>query len=328
MADKMTSPAPIRAILIFNPTAGRPEESPEQLSEIINEMQNHAILPEVYLVRPDSQVDSVVRNAIKSGIELVVVAGGDGTIESSAGAILGSQATLGIIPTGTRNNVAFNLGIPMGIPEAVALLRDGRRIKIDLGYLQIGQTNRWFLEASALGIVSDLYPSADNIQHGDLGQIGTFLSTFVSSTPSQLRVILDEQDEFEATAYMVIVTNMPYIGPRFQAAPDIAYDDSLLDVFIFSDMSKLDLITYAMQATGGPTEDTRVKHSQVRRVTIHSDPPMPILADGVTLEPGSVDIMVHPRALQVIAAPAVPVEKSESEPSQSGATLNVVPANG
>lgn len=296
---------PIRAKLIFNAIAGRPAESPQQLAEIINEMQSRLILPEVYMVRPDSQVETVVQDAIKSGIKLVVVAGGDGTIETVAGAVVGSNATLGIIPTGTRNNVAFNLGIPTAIADAVAILRDGRRQKIDVGYLQIGQTHRWFLEAAALGLISDLYPAADDIQKGDLGQIGNFLSTFVSSTPSQLRVIIDEASEFETSAHMVLISNMPYIGPHFQPAPDIAFNDSHLDVFIFSDMGKLDLITYAMQSAGGNAEDSRVKHYQVKRLTIHSDPLMPVIADGVVLEQGTVNIIVHPRALNVMAAPAV-----------------------
>src|SRR6185369_4992814 len=108
---------PLRAKLIFNPGSGKPEESPQQLATILSAMQDQQILSEVYIVHPESQLESVVRNALKSGIKLIVAAGGDGTIDSVAGAIVGSDAVLGIIPTGTRNNVAFNLGIPMDIVE-------------------------------------------------------------------------------------------------------------------------------------------------------------------------------------------------------------------
>src|ERR1043165_671355 len=102
---------PLRAKLIFNSGSGRPEESPQQLASILAAMQDQHILPEVYTVRADSNLESVVQEAIKGGIKLIVVAGGDGTIDSVMGAMVGSDATLGIIPTGTRNNVAFNLGI-------------------------------------------------------------------------------------------------------------------------------------------------------------------------------------------------------------------------
>ncbi|HLO13315.1 MAG TPA: diacylglycerol kinase family protein, partial [Anaerolineales bacterium] len=90
---------PLRAKLIFNAGSGRPEESPQQLADILSEMQDEQILPEVYTVRPDSKLESVVHNAIQTGIKLIVVAGGDGTIDRVMGVMVGSDATLGIIPT-------------------------------------------------------------------------------------------------------------------------------------------------------------------------------------------------------------------------------------
>ena len=290
----------LRAKLIFNATSGRPEESPQQLVDILTEMQSRQILPEVFIVRPDSRVEAVVRSAIRGGTKLVVVAGGDGTIDSVAGAMVGSSATLGIIPTGTRNNVAFNLGIPSTVADAVALLREGRRLRIDVGYLRSGRASHWFLEAATLGLLSDLYPVADDIQHGDLAQVANLLSTFVSSTPSRLRMVLDGRNRIDTNAYMVLIANMAYVGPHFQISPDVSCSDSRLDVFVFSDMSKLDLISYAMQSTGGGAEDARIKHYRVKRLTIRSDPQMPVLADGVLLAQGSVTALVHPRALAVM----------------------------
>ena len=304
MPEKIANHRPLRAKLIFNAISGRSEESPHQLAEILNEMQNQYILPEVYMVRSDSQVEAIVHSAIKGGIKLVVVAGGDGTIDSVVGAMIGSSATLGIIPIGTRNNLAYNLGIPGTIPGAVALLREGRRLKIDVGKIRHGRASRWFLEDATLGLLSDIYPFADSVQHGDLTQIGNLLSTVVSSTPSHLRMILEGRKRIDMSAYMVLIANMPYIGPRFQISPDVSWNDNRLDVFVFSDMSKLDLISYAMQSTGGAVEDARVKHYRIKRVNIHSDPPMPVLADGMLLNPGPVTAQVHPRALAIMGGAA------------------------
>jgi len=304
MTEKITAYRPLRAKLIFNAISGRSEESPNQLAEILDEMQNLYILPEVYMVRPDSQVEAVVHNAIKAGIKLVVVAGGDGTIDSVVGAMIGRSATLGIIPIGTRNNLAYNLGIPSTIGDAVALLREGRRLKIDVGKIRHGRASRWFLEDATLGLLSDIYPFADSVQHGDLTQIGNLLSTVVSSTPSRLRMILEGRKRIDMSAYMVLIANMPYIGPRFQISPDVSWNDNRLDVFVFSDMSKLDLISYAMQSTNGAVEDARIKHYRVKRLKIHSDPPMPVLADGMLLDPGPVTAQVHPRALAIMGGAA------------------------
>lgn len=300
MTEKITTRRPLRVKLIFNAISGRSEESPRQLAEILNEMQNQYILPEVYMVRPDSHVEAVVHSAIKGGIKLVVVAGGDGTIDSVVGAMIDRSATLGIIPIGTRNNLAYNLGIPSTIPGAVALLRAGRRLKIDVGKMRHGRASRWFLEDATLGLLSDIYPFADSVQHGDLTQIGNLLSTVVSSTPSRLRMILEGRKRIDMSAYMVLIANMPYIGPRFQISPDVSWNDNRLDVFVFSDMSKLDLISYAVQSTGGAVEDARIKHYRVKQLKIHSDPPMPVLADGMLLDPGLVTASVHPRALAIM----------------------------
>lgn len=302
---------PIRAKLIFNEIAGRAGDSPHQLADIIGEMQNRDILPEVHLVTPESQVREVVRSAIRRGIHLIVVAGGDGTIHSAAEGLIDSSATLGIIPTGTRNNLAFNLGIPPDIAGAVALLRQGRRLKIDAGYLRSNQVNHFFLEAVSLGIVSDLYPAADELQHGNLAQIGTLLSTFVASTPSSLRANIDRRELLETNAFVVLIANMQFIGPHFQIDPSVCWNDGHLDMFVFSEMGKVDLISYAIQPAGSAA-DERIKHFSTRQVTIQSSPQMPVVADGVLLNDGEVNVLIHPRALAVMAGP--PEETKGEQP--------------
>jgi diacylglycerol kinase family enzyme len=302
---KSTFHRPLRAKLIFNAGSGRPEESPHQLSSILSEMQDQQILPEVYTVRPDSQLETVVRNAIKTGIKLIVVAGGDGTIDSVVGAMVGSEATLGIIPTGTRNNVAFNLGIVGDIESSVALLRQGRRLKIDVGRVHCGHSRHWFLELAALGLVSDLYPLADDIQHGDLTMIGGLLAKFVSATPSRLHMAYDGRRQLSTSAHMLLITNMPFLGPHFQISPNVSFRDGRLDVFTFSDMSKLNMISYAMLSQIGLTADVGIKHYRVKHVKIRSIPRMPVLADGLLLGEGSLSVHIHPRALSVMAGSAL-----------------------
>jgi len=292
---------PLRAKLIFNAGSGKLEESPHQLASILSAMQDHQILPEVYTVRPDSDLESVVRDALKAGIKLIVVAGGDGTIDSVIGAMVKSDATLGIIPTGTRNNVAYNLGITGDIENSVALLRHGRRLKIDVGRVHCGHSRSWFLEGVALGLISDLYPMADDIQHGDLAQIGGLLSTLVSAVPSKLRINLDKNKRLDIATHMMLIANMSFIGPHFQISPDVSFKDSYLDVFTFSDMSKINMISFAMLSRGALLEDADNQHYRAKQLKIVSDPPMSVLADGVLLGQGAISIQIHPRALTVMA---------------------------
>jgi diacylglycerol kinase (ATP) len=292
---------PIRAKLIFNPGSGQSEESPQQLVDILCEMQDRHISPEVYIVHAGSRLEHVVRRAIRSGIKLIVVAGGDGTIEGVVGAMIGTDATLGIIPTGTRNNVAFNLGITGNIAKSVALLRRGRRLKIDVGRVHSGHSRHWFLEAAALGLLSDVYPMADDIGHGSLARIGELFSKFVSATPSRLRVTLDGRTQPGTSAHMMVVANMPYLGPHFRISPNVSFQDGRLDVFTFSDMGKLNMISYAVLSRGGLDKDAGILHFRAKRVRIVSKPQMPVLADGILLGRGSLSVHIHRRVLAVMA---------------------------
>ncbi|RJP51022.1 MAG: hypothetical protein C4583_09515 [Anaerolineaceae bacterium] len=319
---KSTSRRPLRAKLIFNAGSGRPEDSPQQLVSILSEMQDQQILPEVHTVRPDSDLERVVQDAIKTGIKLIVVAGGDGTIDSVVGAMVESDAILGIIPTGTRNNVAFNLGITGDIVNSVSLLRHGRRLKIDVGRVHCGHSRHWFLEVAALGLLSDLYPMADDLQHGDLAKIGELLSTFISATPSRLRMILDGHKHLTTTAHMMLITNMPFLGPHFQISSKVSFKDGRLDVFTFSDMSKLNMLSYAVSSRGGPAGDSGIKHYRAKHVRIVSKPQMPILADGNPLGQGTLSVHVHPRALTVMAGSALTGQRDTAKLTDSKAAVN------
>lgn len=292
---------PLRAKLIFNPSSGRPDESARQLLEVVTHLQGWQILPEVALVFPDTDVVALARQALRQGISLIIACGGDGTIDSIAGALVGSTATLGIIPTGTRNNVAFSLGIPNDIPAAARLLRLGRRSRIDIGRAVCGANSRWFLEACSVGLLSALFPAADDIQHGHLERIGDLLSTLVNAPAAEIQLRLDgSRNWITAQGHMVLISNMPYLGAHYQTASNVSYDDSRLDVLMYANLSKLDLIGYAVQATSGIPEDARIRRFQVRRLDVRSEPPLPVMADGFMLGEGPLSVTLRRQGLAVM----------------------------
>ena len=114
-------------------------------------MQAANYQPEVFLVQPGCDLNAVVKKSLRRGHRLFVACGGDGTIDSVAGALAGTRGTLGIVPAGTRNNVAFSLGIPDDPAAAVGLLRTGRRLKIDVGLAACGEEQRVFLRPARWG---------------------------------------------------------------------------------------------------------------------------------------------------------------------------------
>ena len=295
----------MRAELIFNPISGSADESAAQLMEIIGEMQTLNLVPEAYLVDPDSDLPAAVQKALQQGIRMFVVCGGDGTIDVVAGALAGTPATLGVIPTGTRNNVALSLGIPTDIPAAVAILRTGRRIKVDIGLVTCCTMKRPFVEACSVGLLSALFPAADDIQHGNLARIGDLLAVLVTSPPAEMHLVLDGKKKIHTLCHVVLISNMPYVGPNYQVSAAASVHDGLLDVLVFADLSKLDLLGYAIQMAGSQVagdglEDPRIQHYQVRRIDIDTDPAMLVMTDGTTLGEGPVRVSVQRHALAVM----------------------------
>ena len=243
----------------------------------------------------------MVDEAIAQGIELFVVCGGDGTVSSVTKALYGSAATLGIVPTGTRNNIALSLGIPTDIAAAVAILSEGQRLKIDLGLVICNGVSTPFIELCSVGLFSTLFPAGDDIQHGNITRIGDFLGILTTAPPSDIHLFLDDNQEISELGHAALISNMPYIGRNYKVGAPDAYHDGLLDVMFFADLSKLDLINYILTGVGTDNpEDPRIMHYQVREMVIDTEPAMAVMADGISLGEGSVRIQVQPQALSVM----------------------------
>ena len=303
-APRTTNKRRMRAKLIFNPSAGAARTTPIEIVDVIHEMQTWNLVPEAYLVEPGGDLQGVVQVALSQGIRMFVVCGGDGTISAVARTLAGTRATLGIIPIGTQNNTALSLGIPSDIPAAIAILRTGRRIKVDVGMAACGNSNTPFLEACSVGLISDLFPSADDIQHGNLARVGDFLKTLAASPPAEIHLLLDDKQEIQNLGHVVLVSNMPYIGFHYQLGSPASFKDGLLDVLFFADLSKLDLLGYILQGVGvGKPEDQRIQHFRVRKVEIDTHPAMPVMADGNALGAGLVRIEMRRRVLAVMVGP-------------------------
>jgi diacylglycerol kinase (ATP) len=300
----------MKAKLIFNPSAGAIRGSPTEILDVIHEMQAWKLVPEPFLVEEGCDLPGAVQEALAKGIRMFVVCGGDGTISAVASTLASNPAarvTLGIIPIGTQNNTALSLGIPSDIPAAVAILRTGRRIKVDVGMATCGKVTTPFLEVCSVGLVSTLFPSVDDVQHGNFARVGDFLATLFSSPPAEIHLVLDDKREVHDLGHVVLVSNMPYLGLHIKVGSSTAFSDGLLDVLYFADLSKRNLLGYVLQGAGtGKSEDPRIQHYHVHRVDIDTQPAMPIMADGNALGEGRVTIEVRRRVLAVMVGKTEP----------------------
>lgn len=303
----------LRAKLIFNPNAGAADEAERKFTEVIKELQDTDILIEPYLVEPNCDLQKVIQEAMAQGIRLFIACGGDGTVSSVASELIGTNATLGIIPTGSQNNIAFSLGISTEISSSVATLASGRRTKLDIINCTCNDRSTPCIEVCSVGLVSSLFPSADDILHGDLTRIGDFIATITTTSPSEIYMLLDNETEVSFSGHVVLVSNMPYILRHFQVGSINSFEDGLMDVLFTADQSKLDLIRHAVKSPGTDfNQDPRIQHYRARSIVIDTLPPMPIMADGKKIGEGSVKIDIQKRALTLM------VPKIEAKDAKSG----------
>ncbi len=315
----------LRAKLIFNPAAGAARLSPVEIMDVIHEMQTWNLVPEAFLIEPGIDLRGVVKDALAQGIRMFVVCGGDGTISSVARNLAGTHATMGIIPIGTQNNTALSLGIPADVPAAIAILRNGRPIKVDIGQATCAGITTPFLEVCSVGLVSTLFPSADDIQHGNLARVGDFLATLASSPPAEIHLLLDNKLEIQDRGHVLLVSNMPHIGFHYQIGSPASFKDGLLDVLFFAELSKLELLGYVLQGVGeNKQEDPRIQRYHVRRVEIDSQPAMQVMADGNALGEGPVRIEIQRHALSVMVSQLQPETQPDSSKAGEQPTEKII----
>jgi len=147
--------------LIFNPNSG-PAENPQLLTNLTDALHAQGIDAEIYQTTPDENGEGFAVDAVKAGVKRVIVAGGDGTIEAVARGLVHTQTVLGIIPLGTRNNVAASLNIPTDLTQAVKTLAEGENGQFDLGKAN----DYYFIEVVGVGLEAALFPCGDDVKEG------------------------------------------------------------------------------------------------------------------------------------------------------------------
>lgn len=308
-----------RAKLIFNPSSGSTGRSPVQLMDLIREMQSWKLTPEVFLIEPGCDVRAMVTDSLAKWVNLFVACGGDGTVSSVAQELDGKRATLGIVPTGTQNNIALSLGIPKDIPKAVALLRAGKRMRADLGAVRFNGVQSPFLEICSVGLLASIFSSGDEIQHGHVERIGDFLGKFVSSSPSKIHMLLDGRTEIDTMGHLVLVCNMPYIGRNFAVGGAKAFCDGFLDVYLFRDLSKVNLLNCLFRKGSlGEPKNAGLQHFRVRSANISAAPEMCVMVDGATFGKGNIYAEIRRQAIAVmIPQPGNDAEQDEVKKSKT-----------
>ena len=314
----------VQAKLIANPGAGKPEESPKQLEKAIRLLLQHGIKVDVALAKPKEEATPLAKQAVKDGYDLVIAMGGDGTLEAVMRGMVGRKTPMGIIPIGTQNNIAKSLGVPTDMEEACALIASRHIRKLDVGRVKVRKGKKlFFFELTAIGLVAALYPKANKLQNGQLSKLKDVALTLIHQEPDpEVFLTLDDESKIKIKTMLVVVSNAPMFGANFLVAPAATVTDGLLDISVYPDFSKAELLAYYAQIRSeGFSNNEKVQRYRAKKIEIKTNPKMDVMADGVMLGKGKVEIKAKPGAVWMItpedhlAPPALITDTAEELPA-------------
>jgi diacylglycerol kinase (ATP) len=308
------------ARLIFNPSSGRnSENNAARLSKLVSNLRAHGIEAKVGLKTSGDAARDLARKAVKDGASLVIVAGGDGTIGDVAAELIGTDTVLGIVPTGTMNNVARSLGVPLAIEDACALIGMGTTRHIDMGRIttSAGTDAEYFLECAGVGLSAIVAAGGQAFVKKRWNMVPRALRKFFEAKPGKIVVELDDT-VVEPTTRIITVSNAPLMGNRMLAAPGGKMDDGLFDVHVYDGMDTAALVKHFKAASSDSPDHLTTYH--VKKVRITSDAPILANSDmNIAPERNVIEMEVVPKALSVIVgngiALTVPVESAPDAPT-------------
>jgi diacylglycerol kinase (ATP) len=301
-----------RIFVILNPSAGSyaPGKVSEALGRHVDFVDGSC---EIHEAAGHEDLTALARAAAERGSEIVAAGGGDGTVSAVANGVIGSSAVLGILPLGTGNVVAQELGIPMDLEGACELLfgphstaridamrLDGRhyymRVGIGIDALMIRATKR---EAKR--------------RFGRLAYLWGVCTQLVGFQPRRFNISVDGVPEhFHASE--VALVNCGVMGRKpLRWGPNIRPDDGRLNVCIIRARNLIDYLVVAwLFVLGRPRPNRRMTYRIAERaVAIAADIPLVVQADGETVGETPIEVKVIPGAIRVVVPeggiPAPPI---------------------
>ena len=275
-----------RVAVIFNPvTAGeRAAERKRELAEALTAAGADVLLEET---TPEDPGRGAAERALAQGVDVVLVAGGDGTVMSCASALAGSPVPLAVLPGGTGNLLANNLDLP-GDPEAAAeVALHGRRRRLDVGALD-GESvdGDRFVVMSGMGFDAAMLHDADSAMKDRIGAFAYVIGGLrqVGRRSAEYHISLDGLPPFSRVGQGMLVGNLGRLQGGLEVLPGAEPDDGVLDVGVLETRSLIGWLRLAGRvllrrgrrgADGPPLEVFRAT-----RVEVDCSRPQPIERDG------------------------------------------------
>ncbi|MGQ0793731.1 MAG: diacylglycerol/lipid kinase family protein [Deltaproteobacteria bacterium] len=288
-------------LLILNPTAGRGRAgrvAPRIESLLAAERASF----EIRLTSKQGEATGIARRAAREGFPVIVAVGGDGTAHEVINGLVGEGSAFGMIPAGGGNDFPKAAAIPLELERAVKTLIEGKRRRVDLGFLE----GRYFINGLGIGLdgaVAHRYRRIKRLR-GKIGYIwGAIQEAFVfRGFEMEART---EAREFRCKALLAGASNGPSQGGDFKLAPDAKVDDGLLDFHVIEDMTTMRRLTQIPKALQGRhigLREVTIERAKWMEIKLGEAAPAHLDGEPFMLSGGWRRIEVRERAIEVISA--------------------------
>ncbi|MFC4077630.1 YegS/Rv2252/BmrU family lipid kinase [Salinithrix halophila] len=270
-----------RARIIYNRTAGR-EAVERQLPRILERLEAYGLETSCHSTRYPGDGTEAARQAVERGFEVVVAAGGDGTIHEVVNGLAPGERRprLGILPCGTSNDLARALRLPKDLLDACDVIGQGVVCPMDVGRVQ----NRYFVNVAGAGSLTEVTYKAPSRLKSAIGQLAYYAKGLekLGTLFRPFRVRLEASDRtIEEEILLLIVANSRSIGGFHKLAPSADVSDGRLDVLVIRRGGLPDLIQLVgLVLKGEHVKDDRVLYFQTQHLDVYSEEPMQLNLDG------------------------------------------------
>jgi diacylglycerol kinase (ATP) len=263
----------VKLAIIFNPAARG--EKARSLEEKVRSLTG----PDtpLFTSRP-GETAALARQLAQEGHSTIVAAGGDGTINEVVNGIAGLDISLGILPTGTMNILAWELGLPTTqLEQCWEIIQSGFTRSIDLAMAN----DQYFVQLAGIGLDALALRETDLNMRKTIGPISyIFAAAQIIGRPApRLEICFNERETMGGC--FVLVGNGRFYGGPLSFFPNAKNDDGLLDVLVFKHQGYLDIIRYLQGVLIGNHADfADIEYRQIHSLRVISDRRVPVEIDG------------------------------------------------
>ena len=281
-------------VVILNPAARGTRAS--RLRSQVESITRGAIL---CATSRSGEAEVLARHAAAEGFQKIIAAGGDGTINEIVNGIAGKNVALGLLPLGTMNVFATELGLPANdLRRCWEIIQENRIRPVDLP----SANNKHFVQLAGVGLDAQAVKETSRAFKKSFGPLSYMISAaqIASRTPPKLRIESENAKTEEGS--FVLVGNGRLYGGRFPFFKQAVIDDGLLDVVVFKRLNYVEIIRYLQNVIFTPQITApEVEYFQTRRLRVSSEETVPVEIDGELIGNCPVEFKIQAGGLHVLA---------------------------